>query len=252
MRSLRYWFKARFAWWRVRIRSGPLQGHRIGIMCGMRFIEGRYDPSAMQALAEHLRPGATVYDIGAHVGYLTLFAAQRVGAAGRVVAFEPLPLNLRYLRAHLRANRADNVEVVAACVSDRGGTVGFEVGGGTGRGRLVSRAARGRRLPAICLDDEVLAGRLPAPDFVKVDVEGAEQRLLEGARQTLARNRPTLLLSVHSEALKQGCRQFLETLGYQVRVGAKPGELIALCPARDTLADPPDASPRQAASMAVA
>lgn len=229
MRKLRYWLKARFSWWRVPIRSGPLRGQRIGVMCGMRFVGGRYDPSAVRALSTSLHPGMTVYDVGAHVGYLTLLAAQRVGGQGRVIAFEPLPLNLRYLRGHLRANRLEQVSLVEACVSDRAGPVHFDPGKGTGRGRLLPQLAGSFR--SVGIDEEVTAGRLPPPGYIKMDVEGAELLALQGARQTLLTHRPEILLSVHGERLKQDCSRFLSALGYTVLAGEKPGEVLARWPA---------------------
>lgn len=225
MRKLRYWLKARFSWWRVPIRSGPLRGQRIGVMCGMRFIGGRYDPSAVRVLSASVWPGMTVYDVGAHVGYLTLLAAQRVGRQGRVIAFEPLPLNLRYLRGHLRANHLGQVSLVEACVSDRTGPVHFDLGKGTGRGRLQPMVDG--RFRSVTIDEEVAAGRLPAPDFIKMDVEGAELLALQGARQTLLTHRPEILLSVHGEQLKHDCSTFLTGLGYTVLAGEKPGEILA-------------------------
>lgn len=228
MRQLRYWFKARFVWLRLTIDAGPLKGQRIGAFCGMRFIRGRYDPSAVQALQSLIRPGTTAYDIGAHVGYLSLVAAQCVGPQGRIIAFEPLPLNLRYLRAHLRANRVRNVEVVAACVSDSAGQATFDCGKGTGRGHLIRGS--GGQTPVLSIDDEVEAGRLPPPQFIKMDVEGAELEALQGARNTLSQHRPTLLLSVHSEDLRRSCSALLQQIGYQIEGRAKPGELLAQWP----------------------
>lgn len=225
MRALRHWIKGLLSGLRVRVTHGPLQGYRLGLMCGMRFVRGRYDPSAVHALQTLIKPGDTVYDIGAHVGYLSLVAARVVGERGRVIAFEPSSLNLRYLRGHVRANDVRNVDIVAACVMDRGGMVSFDAGKGSGRGRVVN--TRGAGLRAVALDEEIAARRLPPPQFLKVDVEGAELLLLRGARQMLRTHRPIVLLSVHSEALKRECSALLAECGYEVDVGAKPGELLA-------------------------
>lgn len=226
MSSLRYWLKARFAWLRVPVQNGPLRGSWIGVFCGMRFIRGRYDRSAVDVLLSQLIPGSVMYDIGAHVGYLTLVAAARVGREGRVVAFEPLPLNQRYLRGHLRANRIGNVDVVGACVTDRGGTLAFRHGGGTGRGRLVPGSTGST--PAVSIDEEIAARRLRPPQFMKIDVEGAELLALRGAQRTLATHRPGILLSVHSTALREQCSAWLGDRGYQVTPGSKRDELLAL------------------------
>lgn len=225
MQAFRYWLKARFDWLRVPIRSGPLQGCWIGLFCGMRFIRGIYDRSAVDKLLALILPGSVVYDVGAHVGYLSMVASRCVGERGRVVAFEPLPLNLRYLRGHVRVNALRNVEVVGACVGEAGGRVAFSRGGGTGRGRM--QADVEGSLPAVSIDEEVAAGRLQPPQFIKMDVEGAEMLALRGAQRTLLAHRPTILLSVHSAALHEQCSAWLRAQGYVVEPGSKPGELLA-------------------------
>ena len=70
----------------------------------------------------------TVFDIGAHAGYYTLIASKLVGGSGHVVAFEPAPRNLRYLRRHLSLNHVSNVTVLEVAVSDRAGVGRFDVG----------------------------------------------------------------------------------------------------------------------------
>lgn len=225
MKTLRYWLKARFAWLRVPIRSGPLRGQWIGLFCGMRFIRGRYDRSAVQQFVRLIPRDATVYDIGAHVGYLTMLAAQQVGPQGTVVAIEPLALNLKYLRAHLRANRIANVNVLAACVAETAGFADFDHGKGTGRGRLGTLGHGAMKV--VSLDDEIDSGRIPPPHFIKMDVEGAELLALRGALRCLALHRPTVLLSVHSTRLRDDCGALLRTLDYRIESGSKPGEMLA-------------------------
>jgi FkbM family methyltransferase len=233
MRRFRYWIKKHLAWMRIPILGGPLKGHWIGANCGMRFIRGDYDHHAARAIASAISPGMVVYDIGAHVGYLSMLAARGVGPSGRVIAFEPLDLNLRYLRGHVRANRIENIAVVAACVSQHPGTTAFDLGKGSGRGRLMPGTDGSMR--TVSIDDEVLSERLPAPSFIKMDVEGAELMALRGAEKTLRTYRPSLLLSVHGPQLREECSRFLHALGYELS-RVRRDELMAVWSGARTLA----------------
>jgi FkbM family methyltransferase len=213
MQTLRYALKRQLRWLRLPVRSGPLRGLWISVFCGMRFIRGRYDRGGVAALSAFCAPGMVVYDIGAHVGYLSMVAARRVGATGQVIAFEPLQLNLAYLRGHVQANALSNVRVVDACVGATAGEARFDTHRGTGRGRV--SAEGGRSVRAVSLDDEVSGGRLPPPALIKMDIEGAELAALQGARATLRTHRPVILLSTHGAQVDQACQALLEAIGYR-------------------------------------
>jgi FkbM family methyltransferase len=155
-----------------------------------------------------------VFDLGANVGYYTLISAVRAGPRGRVFAFEPLPRNLEFLRRHLALNRIENAAVVEAAVSDRSGTVRFEEDASTSKGRIGE--AGGLEVRSVALDDWVVREGHPAPDLLKIDIEGAEFLALHGARGILARSHPPIFLSTHSGKVHRDCLQFLESLGYRI------------------------------------
>ncbi len=97
---------------------------------------GSYEFLKQKRFAQTVRDGMVVYDIGAHVGFYTLLAAECVGAKGEVVAFEPLPRNLRLLRQHLALNGYANVSVIEAAVADASGTATFVASQSHSEGRL--------------------------------------------------------------------------------------------------------------------
>ena len=157
-------------------------------------------------LGDHVGPGAVVVDAGAHAGQFTkLFAALAPG--GRVYAFEPGAYARRILDTVVRFKRLDNVEVVAAALGDEDGeatlthplkargSLGFGLahlgGDGEGGGRALCES-----VPVTTLDRFAGAAGLRRLDFVKADVEGWEVRLVRGARATLERFRPALLLEL--------------------------------------------------------
>lgn len=221
----------------LRIRRGPLKGLRWIVGSGGRFIGGRYDPPSVEALKGAVGPGDVVFDVGAHVGYLTAVASLAAGPEGRVYSFEPLPLNLLYLRRHVRLNRLDNVTILEAAAGMTGGSAGFREGTGTGTGRLARESETGDlQVRQVVLDELVESGELEPPDVLKVDVEGAEVMVLRGAMRILKSHRPTLLLSTHGPEAHRESLELLEQVGYDHhRVGAekRPGELELLARPRE-------------------
>ncbi|HWZ58637.1 MAG TPA: FkbM family methyltransferase, partial [Gemmatimonadaceae bacterium] len=113
----------------VPILGGPLRGWRwIPAAASHGCWLGTFERAEQDVFARTVRPGDVVYDLGANVGFYTLLAARLAGPTGRVVAFEPVPRNLGYLRRHIALNQCENVTVVAAAVSDRSGTARFRDG----------------------------------------------------------------------------------------------------------------------------
>ena len=201
---------------RMPILQGPLAGQRwIAGSSNHGCWLGSYEQEKVAEFSRRVQPGDVVFDIGAHVGYYTLLAAHLVGPRGRVVAFEPLPANLEILRQHLRLNKVTNVEVVAAALSDRAGTASFAVAADRSMGSLADHGELEVRVEV--LDQLLASGRLPAPDCIKIDVEGAEYRLLSGARECLARHRPQLFLATHGAEVHRSCCTLLTAAGYDLQ-----------------------------------
>lgn len=180
------------------------------------------EPEKTDALLRVLKQGQVVFDVGANIGYYTLLASKTVGAAGRVFAFEPFPRNISYLHRHLALNRVSNVAVVPAACSDGTGLAMFEESPDCAEGRLSDAKTIGARaglsLVATVTVDDVVRLTGIVPDVMKIDVEGAEARVLRGASATLAAARPTLILAVHSETARRECTTILAALGYQAEV----------------------------------
>jgi FkbM family methyltransferase len=159
--------------------------------------------------------GGTVLDLGANVGFYTLLAAELVGPSGRVHAFEPVPRNLQYLRQHIALNGLTNVSVVEAAVSDAGGRRRFRLHVSAAMGHLGDDGQM--EVSTVALDQFVFETAVAAPHSIKIDVEGAEFSVLQGARETLSQHRPSLLLATHSHALRSHCLDLLAAHGYMVR-----------------------------------
>ena len=167
------------------------------------YLLGTSEPAVQHLMQELLRPGFRVYDIGANVGFFTTLAARLVGPGGEVVAFDPLDANITLLRRNLALNAFTHVGIRQEAVGDRDGEMDFLVAAESTLGRLASVANEApelvdrRQVPVVRLDSLVSAGVLKPPDFVKVDVEGAEAAVLRGAETLLRTARPLLLIELH-------------------------------------------------------
>jgi FkbM family methyltransferase len=193
---------------------------------------GSYEFYKQRLFERIVTPGSVVFDIGAHVGFYTLLSSVLVGAVGEVFAFEPVPRNLHYLCEHLRLNHATNVKVVEAAVADACGTTLFDESANSATGHL---STQGKLCVRVVSLDALVPGEITIPDFVKVDVEGAEWLVLNGARQTLSKYRPTIFLSTHGRDVHQRCCQLLELAGYTIEaIGGNnvndADEIVALQP----------------------
>lgn len=153
------------------------------------------------------RQGDCVLDIGANVGDWTMPMALRVGPQGRVIAFEPVPYLAETIAKTARINRHDWVEVRQLALSASEGSAEFSVergnSGGSRLGRVDGDFAQIKVATARL--DSLLAARpdIERIDFIKIDVEGHEDQVLAGARETLARFRPPLVIESGFESAAQ-------------------------------------------------
>jgi len=221
---------AAFRWRPVTILSGPARGMRINLHgSAVAFATGTAERRLQSALMRELRPGATFFDIGANVGFMTLIAARLVGPTGRVLAFEPVPANAAAIRENVSLNGIDWVEVHETAIAGSTGHASLIISDVSAFSRLatvnVPTGARESIEVAVTSIDEFLAdGTHPVPDVVKIDVEGAELEVIDGMRRTLAEHHPVLLCEVHD--LFAEYVELMSTLAYEtVNLDADvPGE----------------------------
>jgi FkbM family methyltransferase len=208
-----------------------------------RHGHGTYEPSFYQPFVERIKPGMVILDIGAHVGLFTLGAAKRVGPRGKVYSFEPAPATFELLRRQICLNGwRDRVEAVRCVVSDVVGTVPFYAHGTSMAAslcrenvellnpeRLAAPACRhdvaSVTIDALCLERKI------APDVVKIDVEGAELRVLRGARNILETGQVVILCEIHPQqtvncgSSAAELESFLAKFGYTVERLDEPSPL---------------------------
>lgn len=181
------------------------------VSAGSGYATGRRAHEQMEVLLQLISPGDIVWDVGAHHGGVTLLAAARVQPDGWVYAFEPGRQNLRVLRRHIRWNRLDNVSVQECALASYTGTARFG-GGGTSKTHSLGS---GEEEVAVCSGETLVrSGAVRAPTFVKIDVEGSEGDVLEGALPILSQ--AVILVAIHSATADQQCTRLLEANGFEL------------------------------------
>jgi FkbM family methyltransferase len=216
--------RAKLNWAVLPILRGPLRGFRWLVATRSSFLFGTYEPTQTRLFEELVKPGDVVYDIGAHFGYYTLLSSKLVGDRGRIIAFEPSPANLARLYRHIELNDRDNVQVLELAVSDHEGTAHFETRTGSGVGHLADDGPLEVKLTTL---DSLT--QLPLPQVMKIDVEGAEVGVLNGAKALFSKTKPVIFLSLHGDDLKKTCLELLSEYGYTFRQ-IEPMEIVALPP----------------------
>ena len=196
---------------------------------------------------ERVRPGMTVLEIGANVGFFTLLFSRLAGPGGRVIAFEPDADNFRLLVKNLKANGAANVTCVHKAVAEKDGKARLFFSEEHRGDHRIYDSGDGR--PAVEIETAALDSFLPADtrvDFIKMDIQGAEYAALLGMERTLRRQPQLAMLCEFSPSLLRRAgadpERFLAGLagtGFSIKLldeengsaaHATAAELLAACP----------------------
>ncbi len=213
---------------------------------GLRYWKPRLDsidPMLLEVVRTFVKPGATVWDVGGNVGFFAFTSAVQ-SKGGKIATFEP-DLSLAYLlRKTADANPDLDVSIFPFAVSNRNGTAQFNI---AERARSTNFLAavqgstqtggvrRTLTVPTVRLD--TVLDWFVAPDFIKIDVEGAEHLVFEGMEKVLSAIRPIILCEVSSEnqafvseILHRHRYQLLDAdkLPQQIEVEAAPDNVLAI------------------------
>jgi len=178
-------------------------------------LYGEWAEPELAFIAQFIKPGDVVLDVGAHIGTHAVFFAQAVGPQGRVFAFEPQRLSFHLLCGNAALNNLMNLKCLNVALGACSGTVEVPIVDPTHEFNFGSVSLRsgiaGEPVRLTTIDSLGLA----KCDFIKVDVEGLETEVLQGARETVARFRPVVFLEANRpDESPKLIRQVLD-LGYR-------------------------------------
>lgn len=156
-----------------------------------RYLDRPYEPLGMAWLKGHLSRGSVALDVGAHLGFVTCLMARAVGPEGRVMALEPFPGNVSYIRRNLAANQL-RAEVVEAAAGATTGRCELHVTGSSDSHGFFPHPLTDTR-ELLEVRRVRVADLLRRTDVVKMDTEGAECDVLEGMKHLLE-STPALLV----------------------------------------------------------
>jgi len=185
-----------------------------------------HPPRAHPAALAYLAPGAVAIDVGANLGEWTIPFARAVGTAGHVLAAEPAPRAAAAFEATLGANALHQAQVIRCAVGDHDGFAEFampvvssaRIDTGTAQIGAAGPGCEALSVALRSLDSLAAECSLDRVDLIKIDVEGQERRVLDGAEATLHRYRPTLVIETGHEAAgdRPAIRDRLRGLGYRM------------------------------------
>ena len=182
---------------RLPIRRGPNAGRWWSVSTGSRYLRGDFVKGKASCLERLICPGETVWDIGAHRGFTVLVESRVVGPTGRVFAFEPNPDSRGLLELHLKWNAVTNAKVFPYAMGRQDGEMSFGWARDPSQTTLPALEKRastlachlggeGHTVQVRHVDGLIAAGAAPAPTLMKIDVEGAELDVLDGAAALLS------------------------------------------------------------------
>jgi FkbM family methyltransferase len=203
----------------------PLPGVTVYLRADQRIERwmwaGAYEPELVSLLRRTLKPGMTVLDLGANIGYFSVIAAGLVGDSGQMHAFEPMPQNIVRLRKNLEPFHWSAAHPCA--VGNITGEVPIHFNDAEAGWASIHDQHQLGSLPgnsvvrAIRLDDWVLDYPVSRIDFMKLDIEGSELDALLGARQMLCRFHPTIVAETKCGWNYDQIHQLLSATGYKCR-----------------------------------
>jgi FkbM family methyltransferase len=163
---------------------------------------GDYEAEFKKITRTILKKGDHVLDVGANIGFHTLFFAELVGKLGSVTAFEPVPCNYNILNDNIGLNKFDQVTCKKIALSNKNEQLSIFIDEKTtnpGAFNLFDRG--GDTLIDCCIGDEIVGNR--KVDFIKIDVEGYESFVIEGLLETIKKNRPKIMFEYDIEYHKK-------------------------------------------------
>ena len=158
-----------------------------------------YEPNQTKIVKKYVHEGDVVIDVGAHVGYYTLLMAQLVGKNGKVYSFEPDPVNFELLKKSVEINGFENVVLIQKAVSDTTEKIKLFLGDNDSAINRIYDAKLGDAKKSIDVEsitiDEYFKENDKLFNFIKIDSEGSEAKIINGIEKFLTKNRKLIMMT---------------------------------------------------------
>lgn len=161
---------------------------------GQRAAVGKYEPYETQLILRQAKVGGTVIDVGANIGYYTLILADKVGKNGKVYAFEPDKINFEILEKNIKENKLKNVVAIKAAIGSKNESkILYKSEENLGDHKLYKpkTPAKKREKVKIVRLDSFIKEKM---DLIKIDTQGWEPEVIEGAKEMIKKNKPVIFL----------------------------------------------------------
>lgn len=207
-----------------------------------RLFPKDYEKDNFRFINSKVKKGDIILDIGAHIGLTAVLFGQKVSDTGRVYSFEPTPVSFKVLKETIRINKLENIITpVNRPVTESTGKVQFFISDTAVdvANSLVAyedgKKLHGIELNGTSVDDFVNGEKLKKVNFIKIDAEGAELKVLKGAKETLISFKPLVILALHPIAIAangdslHNIYEYIQSLGYKIYMDQKEMEKNSFC-----------------------
>jgi FkbM family methyltransferase len=168
---------------------------------GRAYFKGYYEPALTNFFKQNFTNKSVFIDIGSHAGYFSLLASS-VMKNGKVISFEPVPYNFRFIERIRKLNKLENEwTVINKAVGSSNGKSRFDLGDSSSTGHMSEDGTV--EVEVIKLDDVLRSNKLDQIDFMKIDVEGFGGEVLKGGLDTILKYRPTIIFETHRNTPEQ-------------------------------------------------
>jgi FkbM family methyltransferase len=189
------------------------------------FFLGEYETSELNFLESTLKKGDTFIDVGANIGVHTLVASKKVGETGKVISFEPFPKNNKLIQKNIELNNTTNVQLERFAICDNSKSIPlFYNEAEVNQGMASSYATEfslTETVEAISLDEYLKLNPIEHVDLIKIDIEGGEYPALQGMTQALQKLKPTLLIELDDDIIKNTPFGKSQIIGFLMNLGYK-------------------------------
>ncbi|HUJ73123.1 MAG TPA: FkbM family methyltransferase [Verrucomicrobiae bacterium] len=216
------------------VLQGPAKGLRFRLDLVTKeesgYFLGHYDLRILRQVVQICRQGWCVWDCGGYLGFYTAFFARCVGSGGCVVVFEADPRNMARIKGNMALNGFDHIRFVDAAIGSPCGETDFILSDNTNSHipgtyvgvtpedySRIEGVARIVRVSCLSLDQACFERRLPTPQLIKIDIDGAEKMALPHAEQLAREVKPLIVLELHNPECDAAAWEFAQRVGYTLR-----------------------------------